>query len=74
MAKQHRDKLSHVSPVWYQLRLQDGAPYLAGTHNVDAGWMGDLRKTAADVSPKSHIIQSLTLEGQCVHHRCMMAA
>ena len=52
MAKEHRNKLSHICPVWYQLRLQHGAPYLAGGHDVDAGWMGDLRERASDVCPQ----------------------
>ena len=52
MAKEHRNKLSHICPVWYQLRLQHGAPYLSGGHDVDAGWMGDLRERASDVCPQ----------------------
>ncbi len=50
MAKQHKDKFTHISPVWYQLRVQEGAPYLTGGHDVDAEWMGALRAPADDVS------------------------
>ena len=56
MAKQHKDKLTHISPVWYQLRLRHGAPYLAGGHDVDAEWMGELREPADDVSPQQHSV------------------
>ncbi len=60
MAKQHKDKLTHISPVWYQLKLQDGAPYLAGGHDADADWMADLREPVTDVSPQHHKSHSLS--------------
>ena len=77
MAKQHRDKLPHISPVWYQLRLQDGAPYLAGVHDADAAWMAELREPTADVRPQQHIFQLLSahtshsLPAAETEHRCI---
>lgn len=42
-----RARFTHISPVWYQLRLdQEGALVLVGGHDVDAGWMGRLRAPA----------------------------
>jgi hypothetical protein len=39
-----RARFTHISPVWYQLRLdQEGALVLVGGHDVDAGWMGRLK-------------------------------
>ena len=76
MAKQHRDKLTHISPVWYQLKLQDGAPHLAGGHDADAEWMAELRAPTADVRPQQYIYQSLThtRDRGCVHLQRMLTA
>ncbi|KAI8474416.1 MAG: hypothetical protein J3K34DRAFT_518157 [Monoraphidium minutum] len=39
-----RGKLTHVSPVWYQLRLDpDGQLALVGGHEFNASWIGELR-------------------------------
>lgn len=50
VAKQHKEKFTHISPVWYQLKLEDGAPLLTGSHDLDADWMCDLRAPADEVS------------------------
>ena len=57
MAKQHKEKFTHISPVWYQLKLEDGAPLLTGGHDLDADWMRDLRTPADEVSLLSFPLQ-----------------
>ncbi len=37
-------RLTHVSPVWYQLRSSSGVLTLTGGHDVDAGWMAAVRQ------------------------------
>jgi chitinase domain-containing protein 1 len=40
IAKAHRAKFTHISPVWYQLRAGSGSYLgLAGGHDVDQGWI-----------------------------------
>ncbi|KAK9049481.1 hypothetical protein SSX86_031550 [Deinandra increscens subsp. villosa] len=43
MAKKFNSKLTHISPVWYDLKSQGVKFVLEGRHNVDKGWMSDLR-------------------------------
>lgn len=37
-------RLTHVSPVWYQLRSSSGVLTLTGGHDVDAGWVAAVRQ------------------------------
>lgn len=50
VAKEHRHKFTHISPVWFQLKVENEAPTLTGGHDVDAEWMGALRAKPAKVS------------------------
>lgn len=47
LAKWFASTFTHISPVWYQLVLNDDhdrtRPSLAGGHDVDAGWLRELR-------------------------------
>ncbi|KAF0298692.1 Chitinase domain-containing protein 1 [Amphibalanus amphitrite] len=40
-------KFSLVSPVWLQVRPTAEGYTITGTHDVDAGWVADVRKTGA---------------------------
>ncbi|XP_068644565.1 uncharacterized protein [Aristolochia californica] len=43
MAKKFASKLTHLSPVWYELKSEGSKLYLEGRHNADSGWMAELR-------------------------------
>jgi chitinase domain-containing protein 1 len=44
LAKWFASKFTHVSPVWYQLVLEDNMkPELRGGHDVDQGWLQELK-------------------------------
>jgi chitinase domain-containing protein 1 len=44
LAKWFASKFTHISPVWYQLALEENAkPELRGGHDVDQGWLKELR-------------------------------
>ncbi|KAJ3670921.1 hypothetical protein LUZ60_008347 [Juncus effusus] len=44
MAKLFSSKFTHISPVWYELKSEWSNLVLAGQHNVDFGWISELRK------------------------------
>ncbi|XP_024996306.1 chitinase domain-containing protein 1 [Cynara cardunculus var. scolymus] len=43
LAKEFNSKVTHISPVWYDLKSQGDDFVLEGRHNVDKGWISDLR-------------------------------
>ncbi|KAK2995529.1 hypothetical protein RJ640_003957 [Escallonia rubra] len=43
LAKRFNSKLTHVSPVWYDLKSQGTKLVLEGRHNADTGWISELR-------------------------------
>ncbi|XP_023754495.1 uncharacterized protein LOC111902917 [Lactuca sativa] len=43
LAKEFNSKITHISPVWYDLKSQGAEFILEGRHNVDKGWISDLR-------------------------------
>ncbi|KAI3701322.1 hypothetical protein L2E82_45976 [Cichorium intybus] len=43
LAKEFNSKITHISPVWYDLKSQGAEFVLEGRHNVDKGWILDLR-------------------------------
>ncbi|KAJ0499822.1 putative glycoside hydrolase family 18, catalytic domain, glycoside hydrolase superfamily [Helianthus annuus] len=43
LAKEFNSKFTHISPVWYHLKSQGAEFVLEGRHNVDKGWISDLR-------------------------------
>ncbi|CAG9466992.1 unnamed protein product [Pedinophyceae sp. YPF-701] len=56
MAEKYRAKLTHISPVWYQLRTREGAragaqdPYaVTGGHDADLDWVSRLRSQPSGV-------------------------
>lgn len=50
-AKLFAKKFTHISPVWLQLKLNDDeeTTRIEGTHDIDTGWMRDLRKANPDI-------------------------
>ncbi|XP_042503826.1 chitinase domain-containing protein 1 [Macadamia integrifolia] len=43
LAKRFISKITHVSPVWYDLKSEGTKLVLDGRHNADKGWISDLR-------------------------------
>ncbi|XP_024020949.1 chitinase domain-containing protein 1 [Morus notabilis] len=53
MAKRFNSKLTHLSPVWYDLKSQGSNLVLEGRHNADIEWISQLRKAGdARVLPR----------------------
>lgn len=52
LAVTFRSKLTHVSPVWYQLKRQAGSGdlVLTGGHEHNQTWIEQLRRPSEDVS------------------------
>ena len=50
VAETFRSKLSHVSPVWLQLREEKGSLVVTGQHDIDKGWVQRLRQPPLEVS------------------------
>ena len=48
-------KFTHVSPVWLQLKRQNGRNIITGTHDIDEGWVKDVKKAGAAVNVKGII-------------------
>eukprot|EP00270_Netrium_digitus_P016474 TRINITY_DN5918_c0_g1_i3.p1 TRINITY_DN5918_c0_g1~~TRINITY_DN5918_c0_g1_i3.p1 ORF type:complete len:487 (+),score=133.97 TRINITY_DN5918_c0_g1_i3:57-1463(+) len=57
-ARKFRAKLTHVSPVWYQLIRTAGGIELTGGHDVDRSWMASVR-----VNGHPRIVPRVVLEG-----------
>ena len=51
VAEIFRSKLTHVSPVWLQLREETGSLAVTGQHDIDKGWVQRMRKPPLKVSP-----------------------
>ncbi|XP_010266473.1 PREDICTED: chitinase domain-containing protein 1 [Nelumbo nucifera] len=43
LAKRFNSKLTHISPVWYDLKSEGTQLVLEGRHNADLGWISELR-------------------------------
>ncbi|CAK9165791.1 unnamed protein product [Ilex paraguariensis] len=53
LAKRFNSKLTHISPVWYDLKSEGTKLVLEGRHNADTGWISELRmKGDAQVLPR----------------------
>ncbi|CAK7348748.1 unnamed protein product [Dovyalis caffra] len=44
MAKRFTNKITHLCPVWYDLKSQGTGLVLEGRHNADMGWISELRR------------------------------
>jgi chitinase domain-containing protein 1 len=45
-------KFTLVSPVWFQLKMEGVGFKVHGTHDVDQGWVEEVRATGAKVVPR----------------------
>nr|AVY91700.1 glycosyl hydrolase [Saccharum hybrid cultivar SP80-3280] len=52
MAKLFSKKLTHVSPVWYDLKSDRNRLVLEGEHNFDAKWVSELQSNGSLVVPR----------------------
>ncbi|KAK1373992.1 GH18 domain-containing protein [Heracleum sosnowskyi] len=53
LAKKFSSKLTHISPVWYDLKSHGANLVLEGRHNADKGWISELRKKGdAQILPR----------------------
>ena len=55
VAETFRSKLTHISPVWLQLREEEGSLVVTGQHNIDKGWVQRLRQPPPEVSPAQQV-------------------
>jgi chitinase domain-containing protein 1 len=61
IAKSHGHRFSHISPVWLQLRAQGGGYALTGQHDVDQGWIEDVREPGGKVDALRQMIRCTAL-------------
>lgn len=61
VAKWLGGKFTHVSPVWLQLKRSRTKNVITGTHDIDQGWMKEVRKSGKKVGVK--IVPRIIAEG-----------
>ena len=49
-------KFTHISPVWLQLRNENGNIFITGMHDIDRGWIQEVRKASGNLNAKSKYI------------------
>ncbi|KAK8404694.1 hypothetical protein O3P69_007743 [Scylla paramamosain] len=54
-------KFTHVSPVWLQLRYSAGNTIITGDHDVDQGWLAEVKKAGQSANVK--IVPRLLFDG-----------
>lgn len=54
-------KFTHVSPVWLQLRYSGGSTIITGDHDVDQGWLTEVKKAGKSADVK--IVPRLLFDG-----------
>ncbi|CDW53145.1 Glyco hydro 18 domain containing protein [Trichuris trichiura] len=50
VAKLYGSKFSHISPVWFRLVPADVDCQIDGQHDIDRGWLSDVRATNPNIS------------------------
>lgn len=45
-------KFTHVSPVWLQMKRHAGRNIITGDHDIDQGWIKDVRKAGKSSNVK----------------------
>lgn len=61
VAKWLGGKFTHVSPVWLQLKRKGSTNVITGTHDIDQGWMKEVRTAGKKVGVK--IVPRIIAEG-----------
>lgn len=54
-------KFTHVSPVWLQLKRHAGRNVITGDHDIDQGWIKDVRKAGKSSNVK--VVPRVIMEG-----------
>ncbi|KAH9308819.1 hypothetical protein KI387_036730, partial [Taxus chinensis] len=62
MAKKFRSKLTHVSPVWYQLKRVGTELQLLGRHDADQQWITEVRKDGHPLILPRFILEASPIE------------
>jgi len=52
VAKIFGSKFSMISPVWLQVTVSNGKYVIGGAHDIDQGWVHDVRKRGCKVVPR----------------------
>lgn len=61
VAKWLGGKFTHISPVWLQLKRESGKNVITGTHDIDQGWMKEVRTSGKKANVK--IVPRIIAEG-----------
>jgi chitinase domain-containing protein 1 len=62
IAKDFAGMFTHVAPVWFQARRTGEKAYvIEGEHNVDAGWIHDVRRDVE--GRRAHLVPRMIMEG-----------
>lgn len=63
VAKTFRGVFTHIAPVWFQVQRASAATYtVTGEHDVDAGWVADVRKPTSD-GRRARVVPRVIVEG-----------
>ncbi|KAK9088984.1 hypothetical protein Scep_028066 [Stephania cephalantha] len=62
MAKRFNSKLTHLSPVWYDLNSDRNGLVLEGRHNADSQWISDLRKKGNALIIPRVVLETIPME------------
>ncbi|MQM11283.1 hypothetical protein Taro_044192, partial [Colocasia esculenta] len=62
MAERFGSKLTHVSPVWYELKSEENKFILEGRHNADTGWISRVRANGKSLVLPRVVLESLPSE------------
>ncbi|EGD81359.1 chitinase domain containing 1 isoform 2, partial [Salpingoeca rosetta] len=63
VAKRFLGKFSHVSPVWLQLNVDGGRFVVNGEHDIDLGWVADVRRPAPGTNRVAKVVPRILVEG-----------
>ncbi|XP_045621654.1 chitinase domain-containing protein 1 [Procambarus clarkii] len=58
-------KFTHISPVWLQIKHSGGEVIITGDHDIDQGWMKEVRKAGKRVNVK--IVPRILFDGWQLH-------
>ncbi|KAK9103835.1 hypothetical protein Sjap_021089 [Stephania japonica] len=62
LAKRFNSKLTHLSPVWYDLKSDRNGLVLEGRHNADSQWVSDLRKKGNALIVPRFVLEAIPKE------------
>ncbi|XP_058100334.1 uncharacterized protein LOC131245122 [Magnolia sinica] len=59
MSKRFTPKITHLSPVWYNLKSDGSQLLLEGRHNADTGWISELRRNGNSLVLPRVVLEAL---------------